>query len=191
VAGLVPDYLEHVRLHQSPITYRDKKRMLYARIIPYFGNMTFEIIDGAVVDPYKSKRLKEIKNKGSKSGHRMINLELLCLTAMSKWAADPHQGYIAEPITSKKLPYRPDIPIILTKEEIKRFVEAFSPFYRALFLCMYHAGMRRAEVFNLTWNRVDMESGDIVVTGKGDKSRIVPMTPTLKKALQSIFREGA
>jgi integrase len=188
VASLVPPYLEWVRLHQSPVTYRDKKRRLYTSIIPFFGNMFWDTIDARTIGAFKEKRKGEIKEKGSKGGNREINLELLCLTAMASWAR--RQGYVVEEIRAEKLPYRADLPIILTKEEMKQFVEAFSPFYRALFLCLYHAGMRRAEVFNLTWDRVDFEGSDIVTTGKGDKTRIIPMTPTLQQALQELPRTG-
>jgi integrase len=188
VRSLVIPYLEWVNLHQSPITYRDKKRRIYANLIPFFGNFLWDMIDAGAIQAYKEKRKREIKDRGAKGGNREINLELLCLTAMSTWAAK--NGYIMQAIKAEKLPYRPDLPVILTREEARRFVDAFSPFYRALFLCMFHGGMRRAEAFNLTWDRVDFEGCSVVVTGKGGKSRIIPLTATLKNALQSILREG-
>jgi integrase len=141
------------------------------------------------IQAFKEKWKREIKERGSKGGNREINLELLCLTAMAKWAKD--QGYLVDEIKATKLPYEAELPVLLTKQEARAFVEAFPPFYRAFFLCLYHAGMRRAEAFNLTWDRIDLAGGDIVVTGKGNKSRFVPMTPTLRAALQSLEKSGA
>jgi len=112
VATLVPQYLEHVKLHQSPVTYKSKKKMLHAHIIPHFGNVFADSIPDVMVRQYKTKRKGEIASKVAKGGNRAINLELLCLAALCKWA-----GY---PLKFEQLPYRATMPNILSKKMTHR-----------------------------------------------------------------------
>jgi integrase/recombinase XerD len=177
VATLVPQYLEHVKLHQSPVTYESKKKMLYSHIIPHFGNVFADSIPDVMVRQYKTKRKGEIASKVAKGGNRAINLELLCLAALCKWA-----GY---PLKFEQLPYRATMPNILSNDEVKSLIEAMEPFYRAFFTCLYGAGMRKKEVFTLTWDRVSFESKSIVVVGKGDRIRLISMHPAVYEALLS------
>lgn len=46
---------------------------------------------------------------------------------------------------------------------------------RALFELMYSSGLRRAELIGLDVGAVDLDSGEVTVTGKGRKTRIVPV----------------
>ncbi len=177
IATLTPQYLEDVRLHQSPVTYKDKKKMFYSHIIPHFGNLFVDCVPESLVRQYKTKRKQEIKSKSAKGGNRAINLELLCLAALCKWA-----GY---PLKFERLPYKAALPTILTSDEIKAFIGAMDPFYKALFTLLYGAGLRKKEVFTLTWDRVSFESKSLIVVGKGDAIRIVAMHPAVHDALLS------
>ena len=51
-------------------------------------------------------------------------------------------------------------------------------------LMLYGTGMRRAELASLTVERTDISDGVIRVTGKGDRERIVPLAPKLRKRLE-------
>jgi integrase len=183
IGSLAPQYLEFVRNNQSPVTYRGKENMLRLHILPFFGNMYFEQIPSFVVERYKTKRKKEISSKVSNGGARAINLELLCLAAMARWYGCP--------LTVKQIPHRSAMPSVWTKDEVNRLIDALPPFHRAMALCMYHAGMRKQEVLTLTWNRVILEASVIVALGKGDKERIIPMTPFVTEALQALPRTNS
>jgi len=178
------EYLEHVRIHQSAETFRNKRRMLIKHILPFFGNFTFDLITERFIDAYKARRLREIQEKGVK-GYREVNLELLCLSNMAKFAFE--RGYSSSLMKGiKKLPYRRRLPEPLDIDTALKFVNAAKeePFYYALFLCLYHAGMRKNEAFNLKWSDVLFEYNLIKVTkGKGNKERFVPMSYTLRNAL--------
>lgn len=177
ISYIVPQYLEYVKLHQSEVTYKSKKKMLIGHIIPHFGGLLIDCIPDAVITAYKKKRKEEISSKVAKGGNRAINLELLCLAAMCKWAGHP--------VKIERLPYRASMPNILSNEEVKAFIDAMEPFYRTLFICLYGAGMRKKEVFTLTWDRVSFESKSIVVTGKGERIRLISMHPAVYDALLS------
>lgn len=185
VAELVIPYLEWVKLHQSEKTYRDKKKMLFGPILDFFGNQMPDFINRQILETYKQKRVAEIQRNGRYKGIRKVNLELHCLSALIRWAYN--QGYCSDVMQKvAPLPYKRPVPAVLTHEEINSILEAMSPFYRALFLCLYHGGMRKQEALSLTWDCVYLDAGIIRVRGKGGKDRLIPMTLTLKMALSEL-----
>lgn len=56
---------------------------------------------------------------------------------------------------------------------------------RAMFELMYSSGLRLAELVGLDLNDVDRESGEVTVTGKGRKTRIVPVGQAALSALSA------
>jgi integrase/recombinase XerD len=116
-----------------------------------------------------------------------INIEILCLSALVKWAKD--RGYcVDEMVKVKPLPYKRPLPSVLSIEEMKAFLLACDPFYRVYFFVLYYAGLRGNEAKTLKWQHVDFSRGYLVITGKGNKQRIVPFDATLRKALESLPR---
>ena len=86
-------------------------------------------------------------------------------------------------------------------ERLEQFVlaktEAKSPkdrFNRAWFYLFAHAGLRRSEAFNLRLGDCDLNGKRLrVQSGKGNRDRVIPMTPQLVMVLQDylIIREQA
>jgi len=181
------EYLEYVKIHQAPGTYKNKHRMLLKHILPFFGNFTFELLSPKLIDAYKMKRIREMEQAGKK-GYREINLELLCLSNMAKFAFE--RGYTSEMLKNvKKLPHRRKLPEPLDIDTALKFLNAAKeePFYYALFLCLYHAGMRKNEVFHLQWKDIFFNYNLIKVTkGKGNKERFIPMSSQLRNALLNL-----
>ena len=164
IAGFVEEYLEWVRLHQAEKTYHDKKRMLFGNLLSFFGSMAPDFITKNILDAYMTKRTNESKKKI----YRQINVEILCLSALVKWAKD--RGYcIDELVKIKALPYKRPIPSILSIDEMKALLLACDPFYRVYFFVLYYAGLRGNEAKTLKWPDVDFSRGYLVITGKGDK----------------------
>ena len=54
---------------------------------------------------------------------------------------------------------------------------------------LYQTGMRRAELCNLPLENVNFSRNEIVVIGKGNKERIVPISPDLSKMLKIYYLE--
>lgn len=54
---------------------------------------------------------------------------------------------------------------------------------------LYQTGMRRAELCNLPLENVNFLRNEIVVIGKGNKERIVPISPDLSKVLKIYYLE--
>jgi len=84
----------------------------------------------------------------------------------------------------------------LTLTEIKSLLEAIDKagereFKRAV-LVYLHTGARRFEILkpNLTWDDVDFDNKQILLRGKGDKKRYVPLNKVLMDLFQEIKSEG-
>jgi len=187
VSDIAFEYLEYVRIHQAEKTWKEKHRILLKHLLPFFGNFTFDLISAKLVEAYKIKRLKELNDKGIK-GYRTVNVELNTLCSMSRFAVE--FGYASEPLKNvKRLPHKYRLPEPLDINTALKFIEMAKtePFYYAIFLCLYHAGMRKNEAFNLRWSDIFFEHNLIrVLKGKGNKERFIPMSAMLKDALLTL-----
>jgi len=173
INSIAPEYLEYVKNYQSIKTYKEKFRMLNAQILPYFGNFMPDYVTKLMIEGFKKKRLKE--HPGI---NREINLEILCLNSLVKWAAD--QGMCNNPLpTSKSLPYRRPVPEYIRKEELMAIIDCMTLKHRVLFLCLYHAGLRKSEACSLEPNDIHFNPDYIVAHGKGGKMRLVAMSDLL------------
>lgn len=183
LGDIVHQYLDHIEHRLKPKTVRAHKRMLFAHILPFFGNMMLDSIPGPVVDQYIKLRKKQIASKSAKGGNREINLELLCLSAVSKWAVS--EKLAAVQLKLKMLPYSRPIPEVWTKEELALLFQNLAPRHRALYITLYNGGLRTDEAVRLTWTQVHFESKYLHVRGKRGKERLVPMNKALFFALWS------
>lgn len=52
------------------------------------------------------------------------------------------------------------------------------------------AGLRRAEIAGLHADHVDLETGMLRITGKGQKTRLIPIHPSLSPHLERLKRDG-
>ena len=181
VNELALDFLDYVRDHQADKTYIEKKRMLMGHLLSFFGEYHLDFITRAIIDAYKAMRI-------STAGkiHRQINLELLCLSSLWKWAHE-HGRCMDEPIRMKKLPYKRPLPDVLTKVELISLVNHAGVFHRAFLLCMYHGGLRFKEAATLKVADVNMGARYMRITGKGGTMRIVPISELLYQALDPLF----
>lgn len=62
---------------------------------------------------------------------------------------------------------------------------------RAMYELMYSSGLRLAEVINLPLNDLDLREGLVTVTGKGAKTRTVPVGQKAVEAVQSWLQQRA
>lgn len=188
IASVSEEYLDWVKMQQSKRTWKEKKEYINNHLVPFFGNMHPEFV-GPFTDKYKQKRQAEIAR--ASGGHRKINLELICLSAMIRWAVE--RGYCSSLLKYEALPTRKRVPGTMSKIECLTLINAMPLFYKALYLCLYHGGMRSEEVKALEWFQIDFTLrktregdtiyGTIMIIGKGDKERSTPMTLMLRETL--------
>lgn len=89
-------------------------------------------------------------------------------------------------------PKRPKtLPVVLSEQQVHRLLEALElPKFRLLFTTIYAAGLRISEACALETRDIDAAGGVIHVRhGKGDKPRIVMLSPHLLKLLRIYWRE--
>lgn len=86
------------------------------------------------------------------------------------------------------------IPRFLTFEEVERLLDAPDQMTpeglrdRAMLELLYATGLRVSELVELPMNGVDLTVGYVRVTGKGNKTRLVPLGEVAKDALELYLR---
>jgi integrase/recombinase XerC len=110
-----------------------------------------------------------------------------------RWLAR-HKGLGANPVEGVRAP-KPGrrLPKALSVEQMARLLEAGTDDTpaaardRAMFELMYSSGLRLAELvaLDLGDGRLDLKAGEVTVTGKGSKTRSVPVGARAKAALEA------
>lgn len=73
-----------------------------------------------------------------------------------------------------------------SQDEEKRLMEAMRGDYAPALRFAILSGCRRAEIVGLQWKDVNFFTKDFTVTGKGEKSRVIPMSNALYELLWSL-----
>jgi len=92
-----------------------------------------------------------------------------------------------------RLPYgkRPrKLPTVRSPEEVARFLDAVRPrAVRMLLRAAYACGLRLSEALHLTAACIDSERMVLRILGKGQKERLVGLSPVLLEELRQYYRE--
>ena len=81
---------------------------------------------------------------------------------------------VRAPKTKQKLPENIDADMMMQLLDIKE--NGFIPNRdRAIFELMYSSGLRLSELVNLNTTDIDLSDATVIVTGKGNKQRIIPV----------------
>ena len=94
-----------------------------------------------------------------------------------------------EEIVCAKVPKR--LPVVLSREEVRRFFAATCRLKtKAMFMTLYAAGLRVSELTRLKVADIDSKRMTIrVQQGKGQKDRIVMLSPALLAVLREYWKE--
>lgn len=133
--------------------------------------------------------LAELNKSGLSS--RSINRKLSSLRAFYKFLVKIGVISVNPTLRQKSLKAAKKISNPFSEEEMESMLEAY-PFEsgfegvrnKLIILMFYATGIRRSELIELKTDDVDMHSGYLKITGKGNKQRNIPMLPVLKEALQ-------
>jgi integrase/recombinase XerD len=92
----------------------------------------------------------------------------------------------------KRLPYgkRPKrVPVVRSREEVAVFLAAVrGRVVHMLLRTIYAAGLRLSEVLRLTPAEIDSKRMLLRIFGKGQKERLVPLSPVLLEELRAYYR---
>jgi integrase/recombinase XerC len=124
---------------------------------------------------------------------RTLALILSAWRGWFRWLAR-HRGFRANPVLGIRAPKasRP-LPKALSVEAAQRLLDvqkdAAPPALRdrAMFELLYSSGLRLAELvaLDVADGRLDLRQGEVTVTGKGAKTRTVPVGAKAREALQA------
>ena len=75
----------------------------------------------------------------------------------------------------------------LSKEECQGLIKACDSHLRPIVITALNTGMRKGEILNLTWDRVDLKHGFILLDQtKNGERREIPINGTLREALSEL-----
>lgn len=174
-----PLYVEQYALDHLPLGV-DRLRWSLKHLLAAMGRHQFRSITGPVVEDYKRSRLAD----GVKPN--TINKELAALSGFCRWAHD--QGY-CERLYIKRFPAklaRAPIPTVPSRKEVVLFLRAIPRAKRGVWAAMYYCGLRSAEAKGLKPRNVNWGLSVLIITGKGNKQRIVPINRKLRPYLRRL-----
>ena len=104
-----------------------------------------------------------------------------------------HELISSDPVAGLKLPKKSkQLPVFVAEDALSRllddfrFGDNFSGLRdRIVVEFLYLTGMRRSELINLRDSDVDLSEGQVRVTGKRDKQRVIPLSAGFVRSLRS------
>ena len=177
-ARIIVDFAAYYKLEHTHRTYETAMQRL-DHLRAYYDRMPLTAITPAVIEQYKRERVQHVKPI-------TVNKELNILSAMLKWARD--ENLLDTVPVIKLFPAkmtRSPLPTMPTADELERIVAQVRPEVRGLAMLMLYAGLRRNEATRLKAEHVLLSRNLLIVRGKGNKQRIVPVVhPALIEELR-------
>ncbi|MEQ1488233.1 MAG: tyrosine recombinase XerC [Methylotenera sp.] len=102
-----------------------------------------------------------------------------------------HKGFTQNPVMGLRAPKSAKtLPQALSTDQAVKFVDIkgdglLEQRDHAILELFYSSGLRLAELVNLDIDKLDFSEGTVIVTGKGNKTRIVPMGSHAMSAIQT------
>src|SRR4030043_49282 len=150
---LAEDFLTDYRINVKDTLSKAERSVRYLK--EFFGEMKATEITTDRVRTYIQERMEAGMSNGS------INRDLAALKRMF------HLGAECTPLKVNLIPY---IPMMKESNVRKGFFEygeylaireALPEYRKPIVTFAYHSGWRKAEILNLTWERVDLEQGTV------------------------------
>ena len=109
-----------------------------------------------------------------------------CLASLFGFLQD--MGYLqGNPARRLPLPRVSEyVPVFLTEEMAQRLIAAAdTPWTKCAVVLLLSTGIRRSEAVGITLDDLDLEQRQVLIRGKGDKERVVPLTDQAVEAIQA------
>jgi len=192
-------YVDFAWLNKPRSAKRDEQRL--AKLKQYFQK-THKITRLSEITPYHVEQLKaalasgkisEGKGKEKKLSKATINRYLQLIRRMFNVAITWDMYDKKNPIRGIRFYQEKSPRDSLSDDQVNKILESAklmsrwpkSPAQKEFYdICMLaiHTGMRKSEILNLRWN--DIKDEIILVEGKGERTREVPMNETVRRLLK-------
>ena len=191
-------------LGKSWLETLDRQRRLSPRTLENYGralDVLLKLKEKAALRDLDAQRIRHFVARLHAAGlsGRTLALTLSAWRGLFAWLARQH-GYPANPAQGVRPPKSPRrLPKALSVDQVGRLLEhpgARSPEEardRAMFELLYSSGLRLAELVALDAEdgRLDLREGEVTVTGKGRKTRTVPVGARAREALREWMKQRA
>lgn len=190
---ILPEFLEWYALHRQPRAL-EAWLQSWNNLAPHFGKLKPSHMTPALIDQYKTHRLAQ--KAGIRSNlvcKRTVQKELNCLSGIISFAVERN---MADPLTFKiktfsKSQTAPRKKIIPTPDQVEDMLKNTRSDLRPLYQMLYYTGMRSEEARTLKVGCVDLDRDVILISGKGNKQRFMPIVPQLKPVLELLMISSA
>lgn len=152
--------------------------------------------DQRLLSPGETTLIEFVEARREHYHARSIARLLSCLRRFYRWAlAESLIAY--DPLAEVQPPrVRPGLPSTLEEQDVERLLAApdvetaLGLRDRAMLEVLYACGLRVSELVGLTLNAVNLRQGVVLVRGKGDKERLVPLGEEALSWLERYLRQG-
>jgi integrase/recombinase XerC len=171
-------------------SYQDDLVSFFDFIQLQFGEVPLPDISPSFIRSW----LASLKEQGLSS--RSVNRKISSLKSFYKYqlrsgtVEQSPMNAITSPKVSKRLPVyveQRDIAALFGKIVFPDDWEGMTD--RLLLAIFYHTGMRLSELVNLRERQVDISNRTLKVLGKGNKERVIPVSPVLVEQIQAYSRQ--
>jgi integrase/recombinase XerC len=148
--------------------------------------------DGLALEGFKPSNIRQLiaKLHGQGLGGKSISRMLSAWRGFFDYLVKHHQ-FSGNPCIGMRAPKTPkSLPQALSADQAVQLVDIkeddlLSLRDHAILELFYSSGLRLAELVSLNFNTLDLANGTITVTGKGNKTRIVPVGSHAIEAIKS------
>ena len=206
IADAVRIFVDHIKAH-SPSKPKTPQR--YQQVMNHFERLLghkkyVEAITRADIDDYKVKRSVEFSTQHDRQiTPRTINFEVGTLRTFFYYFINERGLPIANPcarfkhLKDEKKKARSKPPTY-SQEDLDRLFAASDEMKKAIFATLLLTGLRKRELYFLTWKDVDLKTATIRVSGDGKEGfspkdyeeRVIPIPPDLVAVLSKLPRRA-
>jgi integrase/recombinase XerC len=172
----------------------------YSRAIDVF----FRLKDKTALRDVETQQVRRFVARLHAAGlsGRTLALTLSAWRGFYHWLAR-QRGFPANPVQGVRAPKSPrHLPRALSVEQAQQLLEIGTPGTlntpeglrdRAMFELLYSSGLRLSELVSLDFDdgKMDLKQGEVTVTGKGSKTRTVPVGGRAREALRDWLKARA
>lgn len=185
------DYLQHLTFERGLSTLTCQN---YARDIKLLESLADKTSLDQVQNTQVRRYIATLNSRGL-SGKSIAR-------ALSAWRGYydyliQHKGFTQNPVMGLRAPKSPKtLPQALSTDMAVKFVDIqgdglLEQRDHAIFELFYSSGLRLSELVNLDIDMLDFSDGTVTVTGKGNKTRIIPVGTHALNAIQTWLKRRA
>jgi site-specific recombinase XerD len=189
ISDLITDFLEYLEIEQnrSQKTIANYDRYLQ-RLVEFAGDKDVSKINDEMIRKWRIwlARLKD--NNGDEISKTTQNYHLIALRSFLKYAAKRNIDTLPSDKIELARVKRPQIGFLDTDEIERLFaaVDTSNPVGlrdRAILELLFSSGLRVSELVNLNRDHINLDRGEFMVRGKGQKDRPVFISPEAAEAI--------